>query len=534
MNKSLGSSVAVWQGFRHVWGYNHRHKLFGSFVEHTDGHAEVKHVGASGWGPDDAIITDKVAVIRGAQGVTFQSGVYSTRSSAADTITFDFSGRQHQVELAPDLRGREHYAIVLNGFSMRSVGAYAHKIMSFDLSLEDKSIAINGNTIAFNILGTLQMDCRSFECYQGAIEQHFSTPRLERAFRETLVNEVVDRQRWEERQPVLRSDEEAEPLRPDNVVEQIDELPDMVVEPDSKSADTLLAPEEDEFEMGLREMLEDAERDMQQLEAETTPSANSVAVDEPKSWLQKLIDLIVAFFKRLFSPPSEKPPVRDKLEDARNLVNELTSFLEFYTRTKTIQRVGELTNVPTFPSEYELDVHYVIAAWDGDSAQQIPAAQVNLAAAEFEWGTTDESTASKGTATYSVSGYRAVVPYINGLSVNLTYADHTGNNQFDSEAMHFTAWNTLIDSSTDKSADVELLYRTQNKMMEDSKRPFSSFAHYFAGQGRVAAKIGVLALNAEVEHVAENRVIKWPGLFNDEERVEEQSSPTTGMTILLG
>lgn len=507
------SSIVVWQGFTHRWGYNHRHNMIGSFVEHTEQQAIVRHLGASGWGPDEAAVTDKVAVVRNAQGVTFQSGVHTIGIEAPETDLVDFSQHSVPLVLSDNLRNKDHYAVILNGFDLRSVGFYAHKIMTFNLAVGEHTISADGNLLALDILGGLRMDCRSFECYQDAVEAHYSSPDLEAAFREALVEDVIDQDEWRRARPSFRREDAPTPLAPDNVLEQIDEM----------QADERRMVDDNDFERGLREMLDEAKQ-----EEAVSVDAMSAAPDRPKTFLQKLIDAIFAFLRALFSI-DDKPT-----GDGPEVIKELSDFLRFYTRTKTIQRMGDLTKVPTFPADYQLDVHFIIAAWDRDAAQNLPAVSSSRSVA-FDWGFDDEDQPQVVDISVpdSRQTYTATVPYIRGLSLDLQYRDATGDNQINSEAMHFTTWHTLLGDAAADSVPVQLLYRTQNNNMEKSQPPFSSFAHYFSGKGTVGATVGIIQLNADVKTVAEDRQIEWPGIFSDDDRAFEQSNATTPMTISL-
>ena len=163
---NAGSAAVIWQGFQHRWGYNHRINRLGSYVEHTalSGNAcqaDVVHTAASGTGPDTANCIDFFTRIR-ADNVWFQTGSVAikirTREEALGLIE-----ELVPVDLAPELAGKDHYEVFLNGFDLISDDD-ADKLNSFALSVG--KFAMDGARTALDVLiaGYLIVDCDTLEC----------------------------------------------------------------------------------------------------------------------------------------------------------------------------------------------------------------------------------------------------------------------------------------------------------------------------------------------------------------------------------
>ena len=108
--------ATIWQGYRHAWQYNHRVNRFGSYVEDGDSAiATVTHTAASGTGGDYADFIDYVTPIA-AEGVAFQSGVGETVVECQRTEDMPFHIKIDNLDLHPDLVGRDRYTVIINGF----------------------------------------------------------------------------------------------------------------------------------------------------------------------------------------------------------------------------------------------------------------------------------------------------------------------------------------------------------------------------------------------------------------------------------
>lgn len=163
-----GSCAVIWQGYHHAWEYNHRLNRIGSYVRYQDGaegalQAMVGHTAASGTGGDVAHVAEFVTHVS-AQGVGFQPGHGETLVECTRAETTTFRIKVDDLDLAPELAGKESYAVVLNGFDLYAQD-HSDKLVCFDLEVTDPTVYARGTKIRFNLLGTLCFDCRTAECH---------------------------------------------------------------------------------------------------------------------------------------------------------------------------------------------------------------------------------------------------------------------------------------------------------------------------------------------------------------------------------
>ena len=161
-------SAVIWQGYQHQWEYNHRVNRFGSYVRHRacQGGATstvVGHTAASGTGNDTAHFCEYATEIRSAEGVAFQPGSGETVVECQRGDRTPFVIRVDDLELAPELQGRDTYTVVLNGFDLCAL-QHADKIVTFDVDVTEPLIYDGGTKARFYIVGHLCFDCRSPEC----------------------------------------------------------------------------------------------------------------------------------------------------------------------------------------------------------------------------------------------------------------------------------------------------------------------------------------------------------------------------------
>lgn len=158
--------MTIWQGFHHAWEYNHRLNRLGSYVRCPSGDANhealVGHTAASGTGGDTAHFSEFVTRVRAAD-VGFQAGRAETLIECPRAVTTGFHIRVDDLELAPELVGKERYAVVINGFDLFAEH-HADKLISFDLEVTDPVVYADGTRMRFNIMGSLCFDCRTAEC----------------------------------------------------------------------------------------------------------------------------------------------------------------------------------------------------------------------------------------------------------------------------------------------------------------------------------------------------------------------------------
>jgi hypothetical protein len=162
------SRAAFWQGFHHAWEYNHRLNRFGSYVRTQpgqDAHPQivVGHTAASGTGNDWAHFTEFATEVLSDHSVAFQTGVAETVLECQRGDLTPFVARVNDLDLAPELRHREVYTVVLNGFDLYA-DQFSEKIITFDLEVTEPAVTSDKTKIRFHLLGNLQFDCRSPEC----------------------------------------------------------------------------------------------------------------------------------------------------------------------------------------------------------------------------------------------------------------------------------------------------------------------------------------------------------------------------------
>lgn len=161
-------SAVFWQGYQHQWEYNHRVNRFGSYVRQQAGQdgaarAVVGHTAASGTGGDTARFCEFVTEVRSAEGVAFQQGCGETVVECPRGDVMPFVIRVDDLELAPELQGRDTYTVVLNGFDLRAL-QHSDKIVALNVEVTDPQIYAGGTKARFYIVGHLCFDCRSPEC----------------------------------------------------------------------------------------------------------------------------------------------------------------------------------------------------------------------------------------------------------------------------------------------------------------------------------------------------------------------------------
>jgi hypothetical protein len=159
------ASALLWQGFHHDWEYNHRLNRFGSYVRWpSDGAGEpvIGHTAASGTGGDVAHFSELVTRVEAA-GVAFQAGCGEAEIECPRAVTTTFRIPVEGLELAPELAGRDTYAVLLNGFDLVAE-RHADKLIAFDVEVTEPVVYAGGARIRFDVLGQLRFDCRTAEC----------------------------------------------------------------------------------------------------------------------------------------------------------------------------------------------------------------------------------------------------------------------------------------------------------------------------------------------------------------------------------
>jgi hypothetical protein len=165
---STARSAVIWQGYHHEWEYNHRLNRFGSYVAQRRGPGEtvrtlVGHTAASGTGGDSAHFCEYVTKVHSAKGVAFQAGSGETVVECWRGSLTSLLIEVDDLDLLPELQGRDRYAVVLNGFDLCAL-EHAEKLMAFDVDVTEPAVYAGGTKARFYIVGRLRFDCRSPEC----------------------------------------------------------------------------------------------------------------------------------------------------------------------------------------------------------------------------------------------------------------------------------------------------------------------------------------------------------------------------------
>ncbi len=165
---SIGHRAVIWQGTQHEWEYNHRLNRLGSYVRYRytaagDVAPVVGHTAASGTGDDTAHFREFITEVEGGAGIAFLAGHAETVAECQRGDLQPFVIRVEELDLPPELQGRDVYAAVINGFDIYAE-QHSEKIMTFDIETTDPVVYDGGQKARFHILGHLRFDCRSSEC----------------------------------------------------------------------------------------------------------------------------------------------------------------------------------------------------------------------------------------------------------------------------------------------------------------------------------------------------------------------------------
>jgi len=160
------STVAVWQGFKHSWTYNHRLPRLSDLVQtepDSDGTSVVHtfHAAATGLGSDVGVYQSYYTFTR-----IKSVHIYSGRKQ------FHFVGKKGEnvqdsrtirIPLENGITRNSHAVAFLNGFDLYT-DLNAFKIQHLDLKISDCSIDSTQNEIVFDLTASITLDCRSLEC----------------------------------------------------------------------------------------------------------------------------------------------------------------------------------------------------------------------------------------------------------------------------------------------------------------------------------------------------------------------------------
>jgi hypothetical protein len=177
--------TTIWQGFHHVWEYNHRVNRMGDWIDDinlgVDYNANAYHSAASGIGPDKNEYTTFLTRVKTSKEIHFSN---LKKEIIIQGMEGTVEAQSFQLSVEIPATSITDAVVLLNGFDIyaRPVGSEqllgdgdADKL--FNLSINTSSISINpsGNTttINFELNTTLGADCASVECSSGSENDFF-------------------------------------------------------------------------------------------------------------------------------------------------------------------------------------------------------------------------------------------------------------------------------------------------------------------------------------------------------------------------
>jgi hypothetical protein len=177
--------TTIWQGFHHVWEYNHRVNRMGDWIDDidlgVDYNANAYHSAASGIGPDKNEYTTFLTRVKTSKEIHFSN---LKKEIIIQGMEGTVEAQSVQLSVEIPATSITDAVVLLNGFDIyaRPVGSEqllgdgdADKL--FNLSINTSSISINpsGNTttINFELNTSLGADCASVECSSGSENDFF-------------------------------------------------------------------------------------------------------------------------------------------------------------------------------------------------------------------------------------------------------------------------------------------------------------------------------------------------------------------------
>ncbi|MBT3220503.1 MAG: hypothetical protein HN348_15560, partial [Proteobacteria bacterium] len=173
LNTSEGDyygGAALWQGFQHNWGYNHRINRVGSIIEQgvagcpqtgNDPLCQIrwKNTGASGTGPDTAGVRTNMAILS-AKNVGFASATQELTLSGKEDEPIETEAVL-EIPLDGFTAAQPHHLAVMNGFDLLATES-ADKFITFSLHVGEVEVADGMAKVPVRASGTFS--CSSPEC----------------------------------------------------------------------------------------------------------------------------------------------------------------------------------------------------------------------------------------------------------------------------------------------------------------------------------------------------------------------------------
>lgn len=174
--KSKNPPVLIWRGFRHQWGYNHRLNRLGDFIKTRNRtedtvEADLVHSAASGTGKDTAEFTSYYTELQ-TNHAWFKSGHCKIRIESHEEVS-GLIQRKLSIKLPEELKGKESYTVLLNGFDLIAesddgfkliADRDADKLLQLHLGVTSPIYISKSDKLEFEINGLLNVDCDSYEC----------------------------------------------------------------------------------------------------------------------------------------------------------------------------------------------------------------------------------------------------------------------------------------------------------------------------------------------------------------------------------
>jgi len=496
------TSVLIWRGFEHKWGYNHRFNRFGSYIEHDSGDEEatIDHTGSSGWGPDVAQVTDYFTRVEDADGVWFLTGVTEPHIDLEITRMQAYS-KPHPVtvDLPAEMQGlpRERYAVLLNGFDLQATKeGFVDKLINFSLGVGE--VEVQDATLSFDVRVEALTDCRSLECWADL---------------------------W------ARAEKDSDLKR--QIQGQIDRVQvEALFATRGASLPEVTRGEEDLI--GMLELLPPDE------------------AEEPAGgWERELDSMIAELEKREEAAAAEV--VRGKgFSDWRDLLDDLLQLRRETNHGKELAKLvkkslgGEQLALP--PSEYKLRVHFVVVAGREDAlhVHQAPGlVQRDVYATLEEPAADPDERIPHAFAAASDHGLESV-PGVGALAFTTKMLGSNDEDQLDCEAMHYMQWQVVLEpprsNGGDAEMDLRLFFSTWDDGMTTSNDAWNGeateaaafaakrapqHAHKFAGHARVGVKPVLLQVRAaKVRPDSSSARIVWGGVIDKNNQKNDSPRPT--------
>lgn len=171
---SSGNATLLWQGFYHIWTYNHRVNRMGDWIQsitHQDDHVKAvfNHSAATGLGGDILDYTTYFTYLKSNKIRSFSSEIQAIvrgREATSTTKIITVKGK-----LPEGFKKNQHAFVVLNGFDLYVRNSEDGKIMGTgkadklsDLIIDVQRLKIENDSFQFDLTISLGADCDSPEC----------------------------------------------------------------------------------------------------------------------------------------------------------------------------------------------------------------------------------------------------------------------------------------------------------------------------------------------------------------------------------